>query len=110
VADLQELHGVLSPSGHEFGHRVFYESLRYAALLGAMGEGDRWAVMDRILLTKLLPKMHGTRSRVQRPLQALGQFARGPEEDRAARMPLSAAKIERMLEVLADAQFVSFTE
>jgi MrcB-like, N-terminal domain len=110
VADLQELHGLLSASGHDFGHRVFYESLRYAAILGAMGVADRWDVMDRILLMKLLPKMHGTRSRVDQPLRALRQFARGPEDDQAPRMPLSAAKLARMLEVLAEAQFVSFTE
>lgn len=110
VADLQELHGLLSPSGHDFGHRVFYESLRYAAILGAMGVADRWDVMDRILLTKLLPKMHGTRSRVEKPLRALRQFAQGPADDQAPRMPLSAAKLDRMLELLADAQFVSFTE
>jgi MoxR-like ATPase len=110
VADLRALHGLLSPSGHDFGHRGFYESLRYAAILGAMGVEDRWAVMDRILLTKLLPKMHGTRSRVEKPLRALRQFAHGPEEDQAQRMPLSGAKLDRMLEVLAEAQFVSFTE
>jgi hypothetical protein len=110
VADLQGLHGVLSPSGHDFGHRAFYESLRYAAILGAMGVTDRWDVMDRILLTKLLPKMHGTRSRVEKPLRALRQFAQGPADDQPPRMPLSAAKLDRMLEVLAEAQFVSFTE
>ena len=110
VADLQAVHGLLSPFGFEFGHRVFYESLRYAAILGAMGVGDRWAVMDRVLLTKLLPKMHGTRSRVEKPLQALREFARGPDDQQAARMPLSDAKLDRMLTVLAEAQFVSFTE
>jgi 5-methylcytosine-specific restriction protein B len=110
VGDLRELHGLLSPSGHDFGHRVFYESLRYAALLGATGVHDRWDVMDRILLTKLLPKMHGTRSRVEKPLRRLRDFAQGPGDAVGPRMPLSAAKLDRMLEVLVDAQFVSFTE
>jgi hypothetical protein len=110
VADLQELHGLLSPSSHDFGHRVFYESLRYAAMLGVMGVHDRWDVMDRVLLTKLLPKMHGTRSRVEKPLRGLHEFAQGSGDDPAPRMPLSAAKLDRMLEVLVDAQFVSFTE
>ncbi len=110
VADLQELHGLLSPSGSDFGHRVFYESLRYASVLGAMGVADRWDVIDSIVLTKLLPKMHGTRSRVEKPLRALREFAQGVPDDQAPRMPLSAAKLDRMLEVLAEAQFVSFTE
>jgi hypothetical protein len=37
VEDLRILHQILAASGHEFGHRGLYESLRYAAVLGAMG-------------------------------------------------------------------------
>jgi hypothetical protein len=110
VINLQELHGLLSPSGSDFGHRVFYESLRYASLLGAMRVEDHWEVMDRIVLTKLLPKMHGTRSRVEKPLRALREFTQGEGADQTPRMPLSASKLDRMLDVLAEAQFVSFTE
>lgn len=109
--DLREIHGLLSPSGHDFGHRVLYESLRFAALLAGTGTTDRWSVLDRIVLTKVLPKMHGTRARIERPLVALREYCDGgapPGE--GPRMPLTAAKLDRMLDVLVQAQFVSFTE
>jgi MoxR-like ATPase len=110
VEDLRTLHEILGASGHEFGHRVLYESLRYAALLGAMGLTSRPEVLDRIVLTKLLPKMHGTRSRLEKPLTDLLVFAQGADGPTEALLPLTASKAGRMLAVLREAQFVSFTE
>jgi 5-methylcytosine-specific restriction protein B len=109
--DLTSLHALLSKSGHEFGHRVLYEALRYAAFLYATGVEDRWSALDRITLTKLLPKVHGTRARVETQLREMKSFA--AEEDVDAlrpRMPLSVDKLDRMIRVLIEAQFVSFTE
>jgi hypothetical protein len=110
VEDLRILHEILAASGHEFGHRVLYESLRFAALLGAMGLTSRPQVLDRIVLTKLLPKMHGTRSRLEKPLTDLMVFAQGADGTTQALLPLTTSKAGRMLAVLRDAQFVSFTE
>ena len=110
VEDLRTLHEILTASGHEFGHRVLYESLRYAALLGAMGFTSRPQVLDRIVFTKLLPKMHGTRSRLEKPLNDLLAFAQGADRPTEALLPLTASKAARMLAVLREAQFVSFTE
>ena len=42
----RNLHAGLSQSGDEFGHRVFYESLRFAAILAAMGERDADMAID----------------------------------------------------------------
>ena len=42
---------------------------------GAMGLTVDPQVLDRIVLTKLLPKMHGTRSRLEKPLTDLLVFA-----------------------------------
>lgn len=109
VRDLQSLHAMLTPSGHEFGHRVFYESLRYAAILDSVGLITRAEVLDRIVLTKILPKLHGTRSRLEKPLSELVAFAQGHEASDAF-LPLTTAKAQRMLAVLREAQFVSFTE
>jgi len=110
VDGLRELHGLLQSSGHEFGHRVFYESLRFAALLRATGITDRWAALDRIALAKLLPRINGTRARVEQPLVNLIRFARPDGDAEPARLPLTATKAERMLGVLREAQFVSFTD
>jgi 5-methylcytosine-specific restriction enzyme B len=111
VEDLRKLHEILTDSGHEFGHRVLYESLRYAALLGGIGFTSRAEVLDRVVLTKLLPKMHGTRSRLEKPLADLLDFAQGSGgSTEKPVLPLTASKAGRMLAVLREAQFVSFTE
>jgi 5-methylcytosine-specific restriction enzyme B len=110
VEDLRKLHEILTDSGHEFGHRVLYESLRYAALLGGIGFTSRAEVLDRVVLTKLLPKMHGTRSRLEKPLADLLDFAQGSGGSTEPVLPLTASKAGRMLAVLREAQFVSFTE
>lgn len=75
-----------------------------------MGFATRAQVLDRIVLTKLLPKMHGTRSRLEKPLTELLHFAQRADESSQVYLPSTASKATRMLTVLWDAQFVSFTE
>jgi hypothetical protein len=110
VEELIALHQMLSQSHHEFGHRVLYESMRYAAVLSAVGITDATLVLDRVVLTKILPKLHGTRARLQPTLEALLAFAQGGQQADDPLLPRSADKLERMLSVLIEAQFVSFTE
>ena len=108
---LVRLHSLLAQSGHEFGHRVLYEALRYAAFLHATGLDDQWSVLDWIMLTNSLPKVHGTRARVETELREMRSFA-AEEDGRTSgpRMPRSVDKLDRMISVLIEAQFVSFTE
>jgi 5-methylcytosine-specific restriction protein B len=108
--DLRELHRILSPAGLEFGHRVMYEALRFASMLGAARGLGRDEVLDVIALTKVLPKIHGSRQRLQPVLEALIAFAEGSPEGPEPRLAATAVKAERMLTVLQEAQFVSFTE
>jgi MoxR-like ATPase len=108
--DLRELHRILSPAGLEFGHRVMYEALRFASMLGAARGLGRDEVLDVIALTKVLPKIHGSRQRLQPVLEALIAFAEGSPEAPEPRLAATAVKAQRMLTVLQEAQFVSFTE
>jgi MoxR-like ATPase len=108
--DLRELHRILNPAGLEFGHRVMYEALRFASLLGAASGLARDEALDVAALTKVLPKIHGSRQRLQPVLEALIAFAEGSPDASEARLPATAAKARRMLNVLLEAQFVSFTE
>jgi 5-methylcytosine-specific restriction protein B len=108
--DLRELHRILSPAGLEFGHRVMYEALRFASMLGGSRGLARDEVLDAIALTKVLPKIHGSRQRLQPVLEALIVFAEGSPEAPEPRLPATVAKARRMLKVLQEAQFVSFTE
>jgi 5-methylcytosine-specific restriction protein B len=111
VDDLKALHRHLARVNLDFGHRVLYESLRFASIASCAGLGGVDAVLDYIVMTKVLPKVHGSRQRLETPLLVLQDWAAG--EDSSAedsRLPRTAAKVERMLSTLREAQFVTFTE
>lgn len=115
---LRDLHERLTETDDEFGHRVFYESLRYAAALEQLGIDQRDRVLDHIVLLKILPKIHGSRRRAEPVLKTLAAFAVAPDGERSfssvnpstAALPLSAAKLRRMLRSAEINQFVSFTD
>jgi 5-methylcytosine-specific restriction protein B len=80
-------------------------------MLEGVRASGRDEVLDAIVKTKLLPKMHGSRQRLQPVLEVLIEFAQGGAEEASdARLPMTFAKATRMLQVLREAQFVSFTE
>jgi MoxR-like ATPase len=112
--DLRELHRILEPAGLDFGHRVVFEALRFAALLHATTGADRDQTLDFITVTKLLPKVHGSRQRLESVLRGLIAFATGDGgstgSEAIRRLPRAKEKLDRMLSILLDAQFVSFTE
>lgn len=119
VAELRTVHALLTKSGHEFGHRVMAESLRFAAIYLGCGRDDVNEVLDLIAMQKLLPRLHGSRRRLEPVLSELlawsgAQDRSEDEEDRVhdegARLPRTAAKLRRMLASLRANQFVSFTE
>jgi 5-methylcytosine-specific restriction protein B len=128
VAHLLQLHRLLSEGGFEFGHRVFYEAIRFAALLAAAGEPNPEVALDLQILQKILPRLHGARRRLESTLHGLGKFcfsldtkpgdvSGGPgvfdplnPPEGEARLPLSFEKVQRMTRVLQANQFASFTD
>jgi hypothetical protein len=119
VDELRRVHALLATSGHEFGHRVMTESLRFAAIYSGSGRQDLNEVLDLIAMQKLLPRLHGSRRRLEAVLRALMGWAgvEGATEngetltlEGSARLPRTAAKLDRMLTSLQANQFVSFTE
>lgn len=127
ITHLKQLHQLLSRYGLEFGHRVFYEATRFASMAEECGLSGLDAVLDRIVLQKILPRLHGSRRRLELPLLALAQFCKElPLEieldeklfalapDKAVKaevkLPTSHAKLVRMLRSLRANQFASFTE
>jgi hypothetical protein len=126
---LRTLHHLLSEGGFEFGHRVFYEAVRFAAMLEAAGDDEPEHALDLQVMQKVLPRLHGSRKRLEATLCGLGQFcfdltvapvSKGtstaeqfnplahPQGE--ARLPISFDKIQRMTRSLRANQFVSFTE
>lgn len=124
---LQQLHELLSRHNLEFGHRVFYEAMRFAALAEEAGIGGLKPILDRVVMQKVLPRLHGSRRRLELPLLALAQFCRelpdvvasddklqtaevGELPEQGAALPIAYAKVIRMLRSLRANQFASFTE
>ena len=121
---LLTLHSLLSDGGFEFGHRVFYESIRFASMYEAAG-GTRWEdALDLQVLQKLLPRLHGSRRRLEPTLNALAGFCVNlsaippvgelPDTlsliESTASLPRSLNKLKRMTRNLRANQFASFTE
>jgi energy-coupling factor transporter ATP-binding protein EcfA2 len=133
----------LQPHGAEFGYRVAHEAARfvhYYKLLGHYPDGDTsWfpEAFDCVVFQKVLPKLHGSRSKLGPVLKKLwflcvnnvagrGMDALTAAEEAArstdkkaepsiqippdAPYPLSAEKIARMWRLLNDNGFASFAE
>ncbi len=122
---LRRLHQLLASEGFEFGHRVFYEAVRFAAMLEAAGDIRVEHMLDLQVIQKVLPRLHGTRRRLEPVLSTLGQFCfdltcgGGDGAERfdplhpstiEPRLPLSLGKVQRMVRSLRANQFTSFTE
>jgi 5-methylcytosine-specific restriction protein B len=127
VRHLRDLHRLLTRTGFEFGHRVFYEAMRFAAMLSAAGEPDPVVALDHQIMQKMLPRLHGSRRRLESTLCSVGHFCFDlvieppgsetnitfdpvdPAQGRP-RLPLSFDKIQRMIRSLRQNQFASFIE
>ena len=118
---LIQLHGVLAEGDYEYGHRVMFEGVRFAALNEAAG-GDLAETLDLQVLQKILPKLHGSFKRLAPTLQRVAYFAHSPDgnfsadfdpldrDPAEAFLPLSFAKARRMYRNLKAYQFTSFTD
>lgn len=125
------LHALLTEGGFEFGHRVLYEGIRFTTVLMSAGEDGYYDALDLLVLQKILPRLHGTRKRLEPTLCALGQYCHdltykvesvmdgsaptrfNPLIPPAGSTPLlyrSFQKIRRMTRGLRANQFTSFTE
>jgi 5-methylcytosine-specific restriction enzyme B len=128
VPQLRSLHRLLSRYGMEFGFRTFHDSVRFAALMHLGGVHTLATLLDRIVVQRILPRLHGARRHLEIPLLALALFTRDlptevEQDDKLAgvrpevipdgslpKLPISYNKVVRMLRSLRANQFASFTE
>ena len=108
VSTLREAHTILAGANQEFGHRTLYEVLRFCAFFAATGDADVHTALDLAMMQKVLPKVHGSRRRVEPVLTELGALAHGAGP--TPRLPVTHQKIGRMIESVRANQFVSFAE
>lgn len=108
VSVLREVHRILASANQEFGHRALYEIGRFCAFYAATGDTDANTALDLAMMQKVLPKIHGSRRRVEPILNEIEALAAGAGP--VPRLPLTHSKIVRMTESVRANQFVSFAE
>ena len=101
--DVKELHGILSKIGFEFGHRSMYEILRFGVLCKQSGLSDE-QTLDWSIMTKVLPRIHGSAQQLRELFDELLKFAE------TNKLELTARKVTRMKETVLKNGFVSFAE
>jgi len=119
----------LQPIGAEFGYRTANEMNRLVAQLEALGLEKNEHALDVAVMQKLLPKLHGTRTKLNKVLPILASFCFDKCNSEQAKMlldevkregqllsdykptlPLSFAKIARMYAASQENGFASYAE
>jgi 5-methylcytosine-specific restriction protein B len=116
----------LKKTGAEFGYRSASEILRFAAVINKLEAG--WSqdeIADAIIMQKLLPKVHGSRRKLEPVLKALGSLCLSDsnyietliariemtdEDKQKIKYPLSFEKIQRMYQNIISNGFTSYAE
>lgn len=117
---LIEFFKVLKKVNAEFGYRSATEIYRFIANAKACAEvKDENEILDAAIVQKLLPKLHGSRKKLEPALKALwGLSMQNDHTTEAitrdnlqfAKFPESADKIQRMMQTALDNGFTSFAE
>lgn len=128
---LMEFFAELKKVGAEFGYRTASEIYRFAGIVSMLTERDgaKWTfdqIADAAVMQKLLPKLHGSRRKLEPVLRVLAglcltdkneaeKYLKNSENhdlnDRAkVRFPLSLEKIIRMYNRALQDGFTSFAE
>lgn len=117
----------LKRTGAEFGYRSASEIFRFAAVVNIIEPG--WSlpeIIDAAVMQKLLPKVHGSRRKLEPVLKTLGSLCLQSGQDfddfvtskseitfndsDKIKYPLSLEKILRMYQGLIDNGFTSYAE
>ena len=111
---------VLKKVNAEFGYRSATEIYRFIANAKACAEGmTEDEILDAAIVQKLLPKLHGSRKKLEPALKALWGLCMQSDHTtdaitrdnvEFAKFPESADKIQRMMQTALDNGFTSFAE
>ena len=117
---LYDFFKVLKKVNAEFGYRSATEIYRFIANAKACAEGmTEDEILDAAIVQKLLPKLHGSRKKLEPALKALWGLSMQKdhmtdaitrENVSFAKFPESADKIQRMMQTALDNGFTSFAE
>jgi len=117
---LIEFFKVLKKVNAEFGYRSATEIYRFITNAKACAKGmTENEILDAAIVQKLLPKLHGSRKKLEPALKALWGLCMQNEHTTDAitrdnvsyaKFPESADKIQRMMQTALDNGFTSFAE
>lgn len=111
----------LKKTGAEFGYRSASEILRFAAVANKLdADWKQDEITDAAIMQKLLPKVHGSRRKLEPVLKTLGNLCLnagntfedylGKKDNAMAKYPVSLEKIVRMHDNLLSNGFTSYAE
>ncbi|MDR2920924.1 MAG: DUF3578 domain-containing protein [Tannerella sp.] len=113
----------LKQAGAEFGYRTVSEMYRFISLARKLNTGwNNDKLMDIVVMQKMLPKLHGSRKKIQPILNTLWRICLQPDAgqllieneevaiDQRFRYPLSATKVRQMFRNAKDNGFTSYAE
>ncbi len=117
----------LKKTGAEFGYRSATEIIRLSAVINHIApDWDKDKIIDVAIMQKLLPKVHGSRRKLEPVLRAMGKLCLKDEanfdtyisskeeldlsSDKKVMYPISFEKILRMYESLINNSFTSYAE
>ena len=117
----------LKKTGAEFGYRSASEILRFAAVVNKIESGWNTSdILDAAIMQKLLPKVHGSRRKLEPVLKILGKLCLADgqeiddflttqteinfEDNTKIKYPVSLEKILRMYHNLISNGFTSYAE
>lgn len=114
----------LKVAGAEFGYRTASEIRRFAAVAEAMGTTwETKEILDIVIMQKLLPKLHGSRRKLEPILKTLISLCLKPDTKLEEYLklnpeaskedvlyPISLEKLQRMYRGLIDNGFTSYAE
>ncbi|MEO7990794.1 MAG: hypothetical protein ABI663_14695 [Chryseolinea sp.] len=113
----------LKKTGAEFGYRSAAEINRLTAVINKLE--PNWSIqqiIDVVIMQKLLPKVHGSRKKLEDSLKALGRLCvteqsifeeyikNGSTDINKIKYPISLEKISRMYKALHHNGFTSYAE
>lgn len=117
---LIEFFKVLKKVNAEFGYRSATEIYRFIANSKACADGmTEDEILDAAIVQKLLPKLHGSRKKLEPALKALwgicmqenhAMEAIAQDNVQYAKFPEAADKIQRMMQTALENGFTSFAE
>jgi hypothetical protein len=109
------LHSRLSEGRFEFGHRIFFEALRFGSIFNEAGARNWKEALDFVLLQKILPRLHGSRRNLEPTLTALDAFCNSieplpPGDSATPALPRAQKRVQRFIRILNANQFASFSD